>query len=141
MISANSLRIAPQRLGSFQFLSHRSTLSPTHGICNPKKYSGTAKYSDKLLIYNSLPLRPQAKQAWICRYLSDASPTHPLRRTGLYDLHVEHEATIVPFGGYSMPLQYTDLTISQSHHWTRKKASLFDVGHMYDATSIYANLA
>ena len=38
---------------------------------------------------------------------------------------------MVPFGGYSMPLQYADLTISESHHWTRNKASLFDVGHMY----------
>jgi aminomethyltransferase len=37
----------------------------------------------------------------------------------------------VPFGGYSMPVQYSDLSIVESHHWTREKASLFDVGHMY----------
>jgi aminomethyltransferase len=37
----------------------------------------------------------------------------------------------VPFGGYSMPVQYNDLSIVDSHHWTREKASLFDVGHMY----------
>ena len=37
---------------------------------------------------------------------------------------------MVPFGGYTMPVQYSDLSVSESHHWTREKASLFDVGHM-----------
>ena len=38
---------------------------------------------------------------------------------------------MVPFGGYSMPVQYSDLSVGESHKWTREKASLFDVGHMY----------
>ena len=29
-----------------------------------------------------------------------------------------------------MPVQYSDLSIVESHHWTREKCSLFDVGHM-----------
>lgn len=29
-----------------------------------------------------------------------------------------------------MPVQYSDLGITESHNWTREKASLFDVGHM-----------
>ncbi|KAI9682585.1 MAG: Aminomethyltransferase, mitochondrial [Bathelium mastoideum] len=37
---------------------------------------------------------------------------------------------MVPFGGYLMPVQYSDLSIVESHKWTREKASLFDVGHM-----------
>ncbi|CAF9935593.1 Aminomethyltransferase, mitochondrial [Imshaugia aleurites] len=37
---------------------------------------------------------------------------------------------MVPFGGYSMPVQYADLGVGESHKWTREKASLFDVGHM-----------
>ena len=37
---------------------------------------------------------------------------------------------MVPFGGYSMPVQYSDLSVGESHKWTREKASLFDVGHM-----------
>jgi aminomethyltransferase len=37
---------------------------------------------------------------------------------------------MVPFGGYTMPVQYSDLSIADSHNWTREKASLFDVGHM-----------
>jgi len=38
---------------------------------------------------------------------------------------------MVPFAGYSMPVQYSDLSLSESHNWTREKCSLFDVGHMY----------
>lgn len=37
---------------------------------------------------------------------------------------------MVPFGGFEMPVQYTGLSVSASHHFTREKASLFDVGHM-----------
>ena len=73
-------------------------------------------------------------------YASGASPTNSkvdatkadggLRQTALHDLHIEHGGKMVPFGGYSMPVQYTDLSIGESHKWTREKASLFDVGHM-----------
>jgi aminomethyltransferase len=54
----------------------------------------------------------------------------PLKRTPLYDLHVAHGAKMVPFAGYSMPLQYANQSVSESHQWTRTKASLFDVSHM-----------
>ena len=54
-----------------------------------------------------------------------------LDRTALYDLHLEHGGKMVPFGGYSMPVQYSDLSVGESHKWTREKASAFDVGHMY----------
>jgi len=37
---------------------------------------------------------------------------------------------MVPFGAFSMPVQYSDLSVGESHKWTREKASLFDVGHM-----------
>ena len=40
---------------------------------------------------------------------------------------------MVPFAGYSMPVQYSDLSVGESHKWTREKASLFDVGHMYES--------
>lgn len=53
-----------------------------------------------------------------------------LKRTQLYDLHVQHGAKMVPFAGYSMPLQYSDLSHVDSHKWTRTKSSLFDVSHM-----------
>lgn len=53
-----------------------------------------------------------------------------LRYTALHELHVENGGKMVPFGGYSMPVQYSDLSVGDSHKWTREKASLFDVGHM-----------
>ena len=37
---------------------------------------------------------------------------------------------MVPFGGYHMPVQYSGLSVSASHHFTRSHASLFDVSHM-----------
>jgi aminomethyltransferase len=37
---------------------------------------------------------------------------------------------MVPFGGFHMPVQYTSLSVSASHHFTRSHASLFDVSHM-----------
>lgn len=37
---------------------------------------------------------------------------------------------MVPFGGFHMPVQYADLSVSASHHFTRSHASLFDVSHM-----------
>jgi len=52
-------------------------------------------------------------------------------KTQLYDLHVARGARMVPFAGFSMPLQYSDLSHLESHNWTREKASLFDVSHMY----------
>lgn len=64
-------------------------------------------------------------------YASDApAQMSPLARTALYDLHRKYDAKLVPFSGYEMPVQYADLSVGDSHIWTREKASLFDVGHM-----------
>ena len=56
--------------------------------------------------------------------------SNTLSRTALYDLHVQHGGKLVPFAGYSMPVQYADQSISSSHLFTRSHASLFDVSHM-----------
>lgn len=37
---------------------------------------------------------------------------------------------MVPFGGFHMPVQYTSLSVSESHKFTRTNASIFDVSHM-----------
>jgi aminomethyltransferase len=52
-----------------------------------------------------------------------------LRRTGLYDLHVELGARLVPFAGWEMPVQYP-MGVMGEHLHTRAEAGLFDVGHM-----------
>ena len=63
-----------------------------------------------------------------------------LDRTPLYDLHIAHGGKMVPFAGYSMPVQYSDLSVGESHKWTREKASLFDVGHMFVPDSGFLHL-
>lgn len=52
-----------------------------------------------------------------------------LKRTGLYDLHVDLGAKMVPFAGYEMPVQYP-LGVMKEHLQTRAAAGLFDVSHM-----------
>lgn len=59
-----------------------------------------------------------------------SSSTTPLLRTPLHALHVAHNAKLVPFGGFEMPVQYGNLSVSESHLFTRAHASLFDVSHM-----------
>ncbi|KAF2842423.1 aminomethyltransferas-like protein [Patellaria atrata CBS 101060] len=63
-------------------------------------------------------------------YASTPTSGEVQAKTPLYDLHAKYGAKFVPFGGYQMPVQYKDLSISDSHNWTREKASLFDVSHM-----------
>ena len=52
-----------------------------------------------------------------------------LLKTPLYDLHLELGARMVPFAGYSMPVQYPAGLMAEHHH-TRQAAGLFDVSHM-----------
>ncbi|MDB5870416.1 MAG: glycine cleavage system protein, partial [Polaromonas sp.] len=53
----------------------------------------------------------------------------PLLKTPLHDLHVERGARMVPFAGYSMPVQYPAGLMAEHLH-TRLAAGLFDVSHM-----------
>jgi aminomethyltransferase len=55
--------------------------------------------------------------------------TDNLLQTPLYNLHVALGAKMVPFAGYSMPVQYP-LGVLKEHLHTREKAGLFDVSHM-----------
>jgi aminomethyltransferase len=57
------------------------------------------------------------------------SESGPLKRTPLYDLHVELGAKMVPFAGYDMPVQYPAGILAEHQH-TRAAAGLFDVSHM-----------
>ncbi|MCP4075795.1 MAG: glycine cleavage system aminomethyltransferase GcvT [Gammaproteobacteria bacterium] len=52
-----------------------------------------------------------------------------IQQTALHDLHVELGAKMVPFAGYSMPVQYP-MGLAKEHLHTRAQAGLFDVSHM-----------
>ncbi|HEX7887825.1 MAG TPA: glycine cleavage system aminomethyltransferase GcvT [Ramlibacter sp.] len=52
-----------------------------------------------------------------------------LQKTPLHALHLELGARMVPFAGYSMPVQYPAGLMAEHLH-TRTSAGLFDVSHM-----------
>ena len=52
-----------------------------------------------------------------------------LKITPLFDRHTAAGGRMVPFGGYSLPVQYPS-GIMAEHKWTRESAGLFDVSHM-----------
>ena len=58
-----------------------------------------------------------------------ATPPDNLLLTPLNDLHIALGARMVPFAGYSMPVQYPAGLMAEHHH-TRTAAGLFDVSHM-----------
>ncbi len=51
------------------------------------------------------------------------------KKTPLYDTHIKYEGTIVPFGGFLLPVQYKS-GIKAEHMAVRTKAGMFDVSHM-----------
>ena len=52
-----------------------------------------------------------------------------IKKTPLYNLHIQHGAKMVEFAGYQMPIQYKS-GIIQEHKFTRENAGIFDVSHM-----------
>ena len=73
--------------------------------------------------------------------LSHSAPdTAPLLTSPLNDLHVELGARMVPFAGYSMPVQYPAGLMAEHLH-TRQAAGLFDVSHMGQLRLVGADAA
>ena len=56
-----------------------------------------------------------------------------LKRTELYQWHVDQGARLVPFAGWEMPVQYPTGPIEE-HNITRRSAGLFDINHMGQIT-------
>ena len=52
-----------------------------------------------------------------------------IKKTPLYNLHIQHGAKMVEFAGYQMPIQYKS-GIIQEHKFTRENAGIFDMSHM-----------
>jgi len=50
------------------------------------------------------------------------------RKTPLFDRHVSLGARMVPFSGWSMPVQYSGIV--EEHKAVRERAGIFDVSHM-----------
>ncbi|KAH8174025.1 aminomethyltransferase folate-binding domain-containing protein [Sarocladium implicatum] len=73
---------------------------------------------------------PRAISASQLRCASSSSSNANLKKTPLYDLHIANGGKMVPFADHSLPVQYSSLSLADSHHFTRNHASLFDVSHM-----------
>ncbi|KAI8878084.1 hypothetical protein K501DRAFT_259205 [Backusella circina FSU 941] len=71
----------------------------------------------------SIVTRPVTKRFY-------ASSNEAIKKTALYDFHVQNGGKMVPFAGYAMPVQYANMGMLASHKHTREKASIFDVSHM-----------
>ncbi len=56
-------------------------------------------------------------------------PEQDLRRTPLHEEHARLGAKLVPFGGFAMPVQYSD-GIQAEHRRVRSSVGVFDVSHM-----------
>ena len=62
-----------------------------------------------------------------------------MKRTPLYQAHVDAGARMVEFAGYEMPVQYP-MGVKKEHLWTREAAGLFDVSHMGQVILTGANV-
>ncbi|MEN9996298.1 MAG: Aminomethyltransferase [Pseudomonadota bacterium] len=67
--------------------------------------------------------------ALLCPWRFQLSADTALLNTPLNALHIELGARMVPFAGYSMPVQYP-MGLMAEHHHTRTESGLFDVSHM-----------
>ena len=72
--------------------------------------------------------------------MSTDSSSAPLLITPLNALHLELGARMVPFAGYSMPVQYPEGLMAE-HKWCRDNAGLFDVSHMGQLRLVGADAA
>ena len=64
----------------------------------------------------------------ICITINNTIMEDNLLKTCLYDKHVALGALMSPFGGFIMPIQYTNIT--DEHNAVRNAAGMFDVSHM-----------
>lgn len=128
MPRAASLRSALRTCQSSQKLSRAAVSARPLSTYTPRPVIGheAAPFSKSSLISRQQRRAESSNAQPAPEFFTEANPG----RTALYDLHMQHGAKMVPFGGYSMPVQYSDLSVGESHAWTREKASLFDVGHM-----------
>jgi len=55
-----------------------------------------------------------------------------MKKTPLYDIHIESGGRMVDFAGFYMPVLYT--SILEEHNTVRNSAGLFDVSHMGEFT-------
>lgn len=111
------------------FTSVQDTLLIPHMMANIyrllRKVGFGPAFRDRTAFGCTAALKPLASSSRSTRSFA----TEELKTTVLHDFHVKHGGKMVPFAGWSMPVQYSD-GVLESHHHTRQHASVFDVSHM-----------
>ncbi|MFT5170712.1 MAG: aminomethyltransferase [Candidatus Marinamargulisbacteria bacterium] len=51
-----------------------------------------------------------------------------MKKTALFEAHIENKGKMVPFGGYELPVWYSSL--KDEHFAVRKESGIFDISHM-----------
>lgn len=76
------------------------------------RYSGLCPFLMQTTRVNGVPVEKEAD----------------MKKTPLYDRHLNLGAKIIDFGGWAMPVQYSN--VISEHRTTRESAGLFDICHM-----------
>ena len=97
-----------------------------------KKEDDPETYADSKPFFIGSERRDGGEALPVFTWEEPADP--PMKRTELYDTHVEMGGRMIPFGGYEMPVWYS--SVSEEHQAVREAAGLFDATHMgvFDAT-------
>ena len=66
--------------------------------------------------------------------ISQQNTMEKIKKTCLHDKHTELGATMSPFGGFDMPIQYEG--IIEEHNAVRNACGVFDVSHMGEITVV-----
>ena len=80
------------------------------------------------LVYERVDERPSIPALLLSGAVAAASSSQTLKRTALFDRHVDAGAKLVPFAGWEMPVQYGG--IREEHVAVRDACGVFDVSHM-----------
>jgi len=101
---------------------------------------GTGHGSNAEVAAVDSPLPPAHQRHCRLETALSAPAETTLLTTPLNALHIELGARMVPFAGYSMPVQYPSGLMAEHHH-TRNAAGLFDVSHMGQLRLVGADAA
>ncbi len=101
--------------------ANRPGRSPARGE-RPARATGTIPFSDVFRTRGVVANRgPRG-------YRAAMPETDTLQKSPLAAFHAEHDAKMVPYAGWELPLHYG--SVADEHAWTRAHGSMFDVSHM-----------
>ncbi len=102
-------------------------MQAAHRRSNPLLAAGKSlRFADRGGTERNLPV---AQCVATRERLMAEAPAENLKTVLLNDRHLALGGRMVPFSGYSLPVQYPTGIVAE-HKWTRERAGLFDVSHM-----------